>query len=221
VSGADAAGDPGPQTSRELAGRLDQVEELLRTLAVEVRRDVKDLKRGQARVEQPPRAPSAPEPEPGQLTRDTQQRGPAPSAGEPGAEPEPKGWADRATGKDWKQLAGWVDWLVTSYDLLLSRSVLPCWPTHRGVVEELAALRTSWRAATKADQAKDPSDALAQWHEGLLHPCLLRLRQTYQQKQCEDRHRPPQPGHTTDPDRLAPLLDDAGQQEATRAPDRQ
>ncbi len=215
MSGLGAAGDPGPQTSRELAGRLGQVEQLLRTLAVEVRRDVKDLQQAQQRA----LSASAPEPDSGPSKRDEQQRGPAPAASKPAFEPQ--GWADRATADDWKQLAGWVDWLVISYDLLLSRSVLPCWPAHRGVVEELAALRTAWRSATKADRAKEPSDALAQWHEGLLHPCLLRLRQTYQQKQCEDRHKPPQPGHATDPDLLAALLGDAGQREPTGAPGHQ
>ncbi len=221
MSGPSAADDPGPQTSRELTGRLNQVEELLRTLAVEVRRDIKDLQRGLTRVEHGPPAPPEPEPEPGQLAREAQQRGPAPSAGDYAAEPEPQGWADRATASDWKQLAGWVDWLVASYDLLLSRSVLPCWGAHRGVVEELAALRTAWRAATKADQTKQPSDALAQWHEGVLHPCLLRLRQAYQHKQCEDRHKAPQPGHATDPDLLAPLLGDAGREAATGVPGHQ
>ncbi len=113
---------------------------------------------------------------------------------------------DYATVQQWAELAGWVDWLVSTYDLLMSRSVLPCWPAHLGVVEELAALRGAWWPAATTARIKEPNDALAQWHDGLLHPCLLRLRQAFQQKSCEDRHTTPRPGHTTDVELLAPAL---------------
>ncbi len=95
----------------------------------------------------------------------------------PGDAPEPRAWVDDAGAADWQQLAAWVDWLTRTYDLTPSRAVLPCWPAHRGVAEELAALRAAWQAAATAARAEDPNDQLAYWHDRWLHPCLSRLRE--------------------------------------------
>lgn len=85
---------------------------------------------------------------------------------------------------------------------------------HRGVVEELAALRTAWRTAAKAGQDKKPDEALIYWHDRWLHPCVARLRENSQQKTRTDRHDQTRPGRTTSPDLLAASLVDAAQRAA-------
>lgn len=121
-------------------------------------------------------------------------------------EPPPTAWVDYAGAQDWQALAGWVDWLVCTYDLQPSRTVLPCWPAHRGVAEELAALRTAWVMAAKAGRAKTPNDAMIYWHDRWLHPCLPRLRDAFQYGTCADKHKAPRPGRTADLDLLAAAL---------------
>lgn len=135
----------------------------------------------------------------------------------PESDPEPQAWVDYATAQDWRDLAGWVDWLVCTYDFLPSRTVLPCWLAHRGVVEELAALRTAWRMAAKTGQDKKPNEALIYWHDRWLHPCVIRLRESFQQKTCTDRHDHTRPGRPTNPDLLAAALVDAAQRMAATA----
>ena len=143
--------------------------------------------------------------------------GAGPSA--PGDEPEPRAWVDGAGVADWQELAAWVDWLTRTYDLTPSRAVLPCWPAHRGVAEELAALRAAWRAAATAARAEGPNDQLVYWHDRWLHPCLSRLREAYKLKQCADRHVPIAPARSTDPDLLAAApLDAAADHAAALTP---
>lgn len=120
-------------------------------------------------------------------------------------------WVQYATSKQWSELAVWLDWLVTTYDLQPSHTVLPCWPAHPGAVEELAALHISWRQAATAGRAAKPTDAMAVWHERRLHPCLIRLREVYQIRGCEDKHRNPRPGKATEAVLLAAAV-------AARAP---
>jgi len=127
---------------------------------------------------------------------------------------EPQAFVDYATAEDWQALAAWVDWLVTTYDFLPSKTVLPCWPAHRGVVEELAALRTAWRMAAKAGRGAKPNDALIFWHDRWLHSCLARLREHFQQKSCSDKHSDPRPGKATNPDLLAAALPGPGEETA-------
>jgi len=98
------------------------------------------------------------------------------------------GWTVRATEPDWINLADWVDWLVTAYDLRPARTVLPCWPAHPGVTEELAALHSAWAVAAAQDA---PGDAMVLWHDRSLHPTLSRLREAYQQHACTDTHTAP------------------------------
>ncbi len=174
----------------ELAAALEQVQGLVRTVAWGVSRETDELKAAlivlSARVDM--LEPPAPEPAAAQ-------------------EDEPQAWVDYATAKDWADLATWVDWLADTYDLVPGRAVLSCWPAHRGVVEELAALRTAWRAAATAGQAKAPNDALIIWHDRWLHPCVVRLREGFQQKNCLDTHTAPRPRQLTDPELLAAAHD--------------
>ena len=166
-----------------ITGQLDQVESLVRTLAWGVNRETGDLKAALAA-----------------LTARVDELAP-PAQHEPA--PQPTAWVDDATAQDWQDLAGWVDWLAGTYDVQPSRAVLPCWPAHRGVAEELAALRTAWRAAATAGRANKPTDALIYWHDRWLVGCLLRLREGYQQKSCQDTHKPSRAGRSTDLDLLA------------------
>jgi len=193
-------GDPAGAV-RALAGRLEQVESLIRTLAWGVGRETDDLQAAldilTARLDQ--LEPPAPE---------------AVVTGEDERTPEPQAWVDYATAKDWQDLAGWVDWLMATYDVIPSRAVLPCWPAHRGVAEELAALRTAWRAAALAGRASTPSDALIFWHDRWLHPCLLRLREAFQQMTCQDKHNQIRPGLRTDRELLTTTLVDAAERSA-------
>ena len=193
-----------PVSLRELAGRVETVESLIRTVAWGVARETDDLNDAvtalRARVDV--------------LT-------PAPPDAEPEPEPEPQAWVDYATAQDWRELARWVDWLMATYDLQPSRAVLPCWPVHLGVVEELAALRTAWRAAAKAGRSRTPNDALIYWHDRWLHPVLHRLRQDFQIKLCEDQHKPVCAGRGTDLDLLAAVLVDVAERRAGWLPPHQ
>ena len=177
-----------------LTGQLEQVESLVRTLAWGVNRETDDVKAALAA-----------------LTARVDELAP-PDQHEP--VPEPAAWVDSATAQDWQDLAGWVDWLAGTYDVQPSRAVLPCWPAHRGVAEELAALRTAWRAAATAGRAGKPTEALIYWHDRWLHPCLTRLREGYQQKTCQDTHKPVRTGRSTDLDLLATACVDAAERDA-------
>jgi len=117
-------------------------------------------------------------------------------------EPEPKAWVDTATAQDWHELAEWTDWLIRTYDVQRSHMVLGCWPAHRGVAEELAALRTAWRSAAIKGAKPTPNDALIYWHDRWLHPALTRIRGEFQQRNCPDGHRPTSSGPPTDPELL-------------------
>lgn len=175
-----------------LARDLEAVQSLIRTVAWGVDRETGELSNTLAA-----------------LTDRVDQLAPAPAAQQAPDAPEPKAWVDSATAQQWQDLAGWVDWLAGTYDVLQSRAVLPCWPAHRGVAEELGALRSSWRAAAKAGQTTEPSDAMVFWHDRWLHPCLGRLREAFQQKNCQDKHATPRPGPLTNPDLLAAALEAA------------
>jgi hypothetical protein len=184
----DEVADPA-QTIEDLAADLEQVQGLVRTVAWGVSRETDELKAALIELTARVEALEPPAPEPAAAEED-----------------EPRAWVDYATAKDWEDLAEWVDWLADTYDVVPSRTVLRCWPAHRGVVEELAALRSAWRAAATAGQGKAPSDALIVWHDRWLHPCLSRLREGFQQKNCQDAHSAPRPRQLTDPDLLAAAL---------------
>lgn len=191
----DPGRDPPGELDR-LAAHVAEVESLVRTVAWGVGHETAELKGALEAL-----AARVAELEPAEAEADAD--------AEPEPEPEPEAWVDYATTQDWQDLAGWVDWLVCTYDFQPSRTVLSCWPAHRGAVEELAALRTAWRMAAKAGRAKQPNDALIYWHDRWLHPCVIRLRENFQQKTCTDRHDQTRPGRPTNPDLLAAALVDA------------
>ncbi len=192
---------------QDLAHQLDQVQALVRTLGWGVHHKTADL-----RVDLD------------ELAARVDGLEPPPEDKED--EPQPQAWVDYATAQDWQELAAWVDWLIRTYDLVAAELVLPCWPAHRGVAEELAALRSAWRAAATSGRGKKPNDALIYWHDRWLHPTLSRFHVVFQQKVCVDGHRPTRAGKGTDPELLAaaktaallaekaPALDSAGGQDS-------
>lgn len=108
--------------------------------------------------------------------------------------PPPAWWSTRADGDDWDELAGWVDTLRLSTSLNDKHVVAECWPAHRGVVEELAALHTAWKLAviTDAQTRKAGTAAYTAWFERWLWPCLERITSPrYTMVDCRRRaHRP-------------------------------
>lgn len=136
------------------------------------------------------------------------------AAGE--TKPDPVSWGGCARVGDLEQLAAWVDWLCATYDLNPETAILPCWPAHPGVVEELAALHSAWRSAarssgltTAAQSATgEDSEAMIYWHDRWMHPCLPRLRGVFQAKQCREGHRDVRVNAGTDTDLLAKALVD-------------
>ncbi|GGR34554.1 hypothetical protein [Streptomyces netropsis] len=119
-------------------------------------------------------------------------------------------WSLRASERDWQDLTAWVDWLRTHYVTQPQLHIAPCWPAHGGVVEELAALRSSWRAATQrdTDPARVGSD-LAHWHQNLLWPTIERIRLNYPIAECEADHIPDPPAQPTDIDALTTVMAEA------------
>jgi len=81
--------------------------------------------------------------------------------------------------------------------------VLGCWPAHRGIAAELAALRIAWRAAAIKGAKPTPNDALIYWHDRWLHPALIRIRGEFQLRNCPDGHTATYTGQPTDSDLLA------------------
>lgn len=118
----------------------------------------------------------------------------------------PVAWVDHADSDAWTELASWVDWLIATYEVRANRAVLPCWPAHRGVAEELAALWQSWKTAAVTVTAAQPSEAMIVWHERHLWPALARFREYTAQFQCHERHKTHRPGEPTSPELLAAAL---------------
>lgn len=110
--------------------------------------------------------------------------------------PQPEWWSDRADGDDWDALAGWVDTLRLSTSLDDNHVVYACWPAHRGVVEELAALHSAWKLAMITDVLAAKTGAIAgiAWFDRWLWPCLERITSArYGITNCRHAHVPEQP----------------------------
>lgn len=117
---------------------------------------------------------------------------PAPSSAGPGVGPG-FGFAENASDEQRQELTRWVDWLIAAYDLLANRSIKPCWRSHPGAVEELAALHQAWVEATSQG-----GTALATWHGAYLTGTLTRLESLYQISRCRpDRCEEPRPNPAT------------------------
>lgn len=109
---------------------------------------------------------------------------------------EPHAWSVTAGVEAWHELANWVDGLLETYELI--DQVMPCWPLHLGVVEELAAMQSAWRQAA-AKNAVGDDDALAFWHDRVLVPTIHRIASGfYPIRDCRDGHRPPTQPRLTD-----------------------
>ncbi len=97
----------------QLSARLDEVDSLVRMVAVGAEFELDDVKSQLAALRST--SPEA--------------RRPGSEAGS-AADPRSRTWAATATARDWQDLADWVDWLMVTYELQPSRTVLPCWPAH-------------------------------------------------------------------------------------------
>lgn len=98
----------------------------------------------------------------------------------------------------WEELRGFVEWLVTRYEV--TDNVVPhCWFRHGGLVEELSALRAAWDASfiVETDGGLGPIG----WHERFA-VARGRLSQAYG-GECNRR------GHTEQPDVVLHLDEDA------------
>lgn len=97
----------------------------------------------------------------------------------------PIAWTDRASAAQWHELVKWVDWLRGTYDMRQEFSIAPCWPAHRGVANELAALRDAWVAALYAEYKQKDRSAMIHWHDRWLHPFLARVRLSWIGQGCQ------------------------------------
>ncbi|MDN3294635.1 hypothetical protein QWM81_11325 [Streptomyces ficellus] len=183
----------------------EKLEALVRAFATRVKNDQREveevLREILARLDTLERGPHGGPGGPGR---------PGPSAASPPGTDRPVGspWSYRATERDWRDLAAWVDWLSGHYAPQLHLRIWPCWPAHGGVTEELAGLRAAWLAASEADAASGGAgQEMAYWHQMWLWPTLERIRQNYMFKGCESDHSPDRPGRLTDQAALEARID--------------
>lgn len=116
---------------------------------------------------------------------------------------EPRPWPDRVDRADWVELVEWVDWLQRTYEFRGEYTIRQCWPAHPGVVQELAGLYHSWRAAQLGDELSVPTIAsvkgargarpgssdVTAWHDRWLWPFLNRIKSPhYRFSNCIDQH---------------------------------
>lgn len=84
------------------------------------------------------------------------------------------------------RMTGLLDWLEWAKPTLLvhrapSKAEIPdCWQDHAGVVEELLALHAAWQAS----YGGDAGDAMINWHDRWVEPCLHRVFETYALSVC-------------------------------------
>lgn len=194
-------------TDSETVRRVEQLELLFNRLArlVQDEKALADEERERAQVERDANSQAF-----AQITRAlTPPAAPQEAAGDSAGLPGPVPWTERATAQQWHDLAAWVDWLSETYELLGDLRIVPCWPAHLGVVEELAALWDAWRAAAgRAPIEGEPpgdNDALAFWHDRYLAPLVNRLPALYSVKSCRHGHSAPGRAPSTDRDLLPPL----------------
>lgn len=86
------------------------------------------------------------------------------------------------------EVRDWVDWLRDRYLLEVGARVRPCWYRHPAALDDLTALYVAWRAAYTSVPVP-PSDALINWHDRWLEPCVARVAK-YTAK-CVPEHKPP------------------------------
>ena len=111
---------------------------------------------------------------------------------------------------DLEHLATWVDWMQERY-ATTGDWLRPCWWRHGFVVEELAALRTSWLGVFAADEPPASTAAL-KWHEEA-EKCRERIRRAISTGPgCTAVNHKPEQSVTDDPrwtEERAALFDEA------------
>ncbi|MFH9871559.1 hypothetical protein ACH4NT_36480 [Streptomyces lydicus] len=118
---------------------------------------------------------------------------------EDAGEEEPASWVERATPEAWVALADWVDWLQSHYEVSGEHRLPPCWPRHKGAVEELAALQGSWKNAMLADmKAEGVGDAAVYWHDRYRGEGLRRACSSINRACFNTGHTEPKPVPATD-----------------------
>jgi hypothetical protein len=87
---------------------------------------------------------------------------------------------------DWHidQLAPWVKWLRTMYDVANGPLLPVCWAEHSGLVAELLTLHESWRVAFIRPRGVEKAQ---RWHEQNL-PGLLSRVHLYAARDCLTGH---------------------------------
>jgi hypothetical protein len=103
----------------------------------------------------------------------------------------PSAWCWRTLGEQgseelWTELKDWVTWIRHRYPL--AKKIVPCWPEHPEVVEELTALWLAWQAAY--EQPDPQLTAAADWHDRWLPGLLRRLEHGPHAVDCSDKHQP-------------------------------
>lgn len=117
------------------------------------------------------------------------------------ADPDPpRDWITRNRLRgQWEELARWVDWLNANYSQPDDRRVPACWPAHKGLVHQLAALRAAWRAAVLADEkSKERGNAVVAFHDYHLFPFFHRLSDRHLYPCVHAAHRPDEEHAPTD-----------------------
>lgn len=129
-------------------------------------------------------------------------------------------WTARATAQDWSDLVNWVDWMQEAYSLQghTLDPVPPCWPAHQNVVEELAALYSSWKAAMVDDvNGQGASDAALYWHDRWLWPTRERLSTSFLERCRIGQHELPRSPAKTKPEYLPPGLQASEDEQANES----
>lgn len=112
----------------------------------------------------------------------------------------PRDWISRnQLRSQWEDLAQWVDWLNDNYSQPDDRRVPACWPAHKGLVHQLAALRSAWRAAVLDDEkSKEQGNAMVAFHDYHLMPFFQRLSDRHLYPCIHAAHRPDEEHAPTD-----------------------
>ena len=109
-------------------------------------------------------------------------------AGPDKAELAPWCWATLPTEEAaaaWEELADWTTHVVTTGYEALAIALLPCWPVHPAVLEEVTRVYFAWRAAYDNPRARpiDLSDLL----DRALPNAVSNIQAVFQDTGCSDR----------------------------------
>jgi hypothetical protein len=97
-------------------------------------------------------------------------------------------WYDMTAGEQiaaWASLRAWVTWLHDRYELSVEDRLPRCWPSHPGLIEELAALK-AWREEIYSS-GQPSGQAARYWHAELRQ--VLHAATTQYALGCRTGHR--------------------------------